>query len=469
MLEAVELRCSQVRLEAEEFPRVLKALADSGWVAAALESRNRFFELAGVEATDARGATVRAQDRANYAAADVFFRDDGVYYITNVSPELAERLAIGGGSPEFLLERYLVAGGTHGAGELVIGVVTPEGDDLPGRLSAFADAAEKAVTASLDGRRTRHMKFTWVSSEPEGRLSVLCRRLEAEGAVPTFTQASLDTSVVERADTLADRGNRELIRELAAAGFARTADILARRGRKEEEVKRALAELTTAGLIRAEYVLQCRSSSALLTKLSSAEKLKEPAFSELACATCNRKFADELLVEGYSVAPEGRELTNGSHWMTIWVTKRLTDLGVPIELITWNLSESTEEIDILIDFLDRLWIIELKDREFGPGDAHPFNYRRVRYRADEALVITTDKVSNDAKKVLDDLAKESRSRSRTGTKPELVEGLDKVEAHLRGNLDRAAKLRARARLAAASALIGFDLSGVLDRRYAGGA
>jgi len=78
--------------------------------------------------------------------------------------------------------------------------------------------------------------------------------------------------------------------------------------------------------------------------------------------------------------------------MTVWVTSRLLDLGVPQEVILWNMEEAGEEVDIIVDFVGRTWIFELKDREFGAGDAYPFNYRKVRYRADEAVVVTTDKV-----------------------------------------------------------------------------
>jgi hypothetical protein len=72
--------------------------------------------------------------------------------------------------------------------------------------------------------------------------------------------------------------------------------------------------------------------------------------------------------------------------MTIWVTHKLSELGVPSEAVLWNLSESGDEIDIVVEFLGQLWIFELKDREFGSGDAHPFNYRRVRYHAQKQLL-----------------------------------------------------------------------------------
>src|SRR5438445_4739345 len=78
----------------------------------------------------------------------------------------------------------------------------------------------------------------------------------------------------------------------------------------------------------------------------------------------------------------------------------------------------------------RLWVLELKDREFGSGDAHPFNYRRARYGANEAVIITTEKVSSEAKRVFEELSRSSDTGRQTGAQrstrlssPVLIEGL----------------------------------------------
>ena len=57
-------------------------------------------------------------------------------------------------------------------------------------------------------------------------------------------------------------------------------------------------------------------------------------------------------------------MSSKSHWMTVWLTNLLIGLGVPEKSIIWNLAESGEEIDLAVGLLNRLWIFELKDRDF---------------------------------------------------------------------------------------------------------
>jgi hypothetical protein len=152
--------------------------------------------------------------------------------------------------------------------------------------------------------------------------------------------------------------------------------------------------------------------------------------------------------------------------MTIWVTNLLVQLGVPLVSVLWNLSESGEEVDIVVEFLGQLCIFELKDREFGAGDAHPFNYRRVRYRAEKAIVVTADKVSVDAKRILKELQQESQSENKMGIV--LVEGLGKAHEILQKEVSAAALKDATRRLEALGELTGYDFSGVVEKRLTEG-
>jgi hypothetical protein len=216
-------------------------------------------------------------------------------------------------------------------------------------------------------------------------------------------------------------------------------------------------------------MLQCKKSSAPLMRLVSREQLDDPTVGDLKCAVCNRRRADELLSEGHLVADLGRSLLRGSHWMTVWVTQRFLELGVPADAIVWNLEESGEEVDILVGFLSRLWILELKDREFGPRDAHPFGYRRARYRADEAIVITTDIVSPEAKRIFGELAFEVRFRGPRGRaggqgEPTYIEGLDRVGGALQEAIDNASVAEALDALSVPSLATGFDLGALMADR-----
>jgi hypothetical protein len=401
------------------------------------------------------GGTARVSRFGNEAddAGDVFFRPDGIYFCVAGDPE---------GRPDPFEDP------AEGVGErrLAVGLITEDGGNAAERLQAFADEFAKSVTGTLDGRRTRHMKFNWAPPAPVDRLAVLRAHLEEGGGTPTFAEPDMSAEMRAGAEVLADRAARELLRELAEAGFARESDILARRGRKEDEVRALLAILKDAGLVLSEYLLQCKRSSAQITKLADPAKLEDSSVGDLECAGCGRRFADELLSEGYSVSPLGRSLSKSSHWMTVWVTARLEESGVPLTAIMWNLEEAGEEVDILVDFLSRLWILELKDREFGPGDAHPFNYRRVRYRAEEALVISTEKVSAAAKRVFQELSVGSEvNPRRRSPEPTLIENLGTVKSTFDARFNRASFLLAARQLRPITLSTGYDLGQILRVKH----
>ena len=161
--------------------------------------------------------------------------------------------------------------------------------------------------------------------------------------------------------------------------------------------------------------------------------------------------------EGLSVSEIGKRLIQGSHWLTIYVTSRLLKLGVERQSILWNVEHSGEEVDILAEFMGRLWIFELKDRDFGSGDAHPFNYRKVRYNANEAVVVTSGKVLADARKVFQDLSDGARRMSAANRSPLYVEGLEAVLPNLKMAFERAADAQAKGLLYVPSIATGFDL------------
>jgi len=103
----------------------------------------------------------------------------------------------------------------------------------------------------------------------------------------------------------------------------------------------------------------------------------------------------------------GKRLIDGSLWMSIWITELLKENEVKKEGIKWRLEASGEDLDIMVEDFDSRIFLELKDREFGLGDAYPFIYRTTRYGGTFGVVVTMDKVSTDAKKFF---GEESRRR-----------------------------------------------------------
>lgn len=444
MLHLVE-ETAPVALTPDELRDALRAFGGTDWEPAGTLSERHFLELAGapdlrVGPSAALRFATRFEDGGTWG--DVFFTEVGFFFVTNgIGPEAEKKLRIGG------------------LGEDPEAIATS--------LASLKDALQRAVHRTFDGRRTRHMRFDWKSSDDGDLFERLLEHLRERGAEPAFKTAELSAEEIAAATVLAERHVREVLKDLLIARFARTTDILARRGGQKKSVEEALSTLGENDLIAAEYTLQCRKTSASLTQLTDLNVLESTEVGALKCASCLRPFKDELVVEGYRATELGTTLLNGSHWMTVMTTAALVNAGAPLDGIRWGLEENGDEIDIVLEHLNRIWVFELKDREFGPGDAHPFNYRRARYRASHSVVVTTDRVSQQAKDVFADSTDRRNSRVRRPNQdvPMYIEGLDKLADRLTSAFASATLRLAMARANAVTLPINVNLSEVLASRF----
>jgi hypothetical protein len=449
---------TSVKMEPADLLAILLSLSEREWTPALIESQKAFVQMAGVKdlsllskLRNSDMQRLRSPDKAS--GGDVFFRDKDMYYLVVTS---GEPVIDSFGRPIFRSEEYPQP-------VLEIGIISPESSELEERLRLFASVVESAIKNNLDGRRTRHMTFEWSERKPgTPRLDKLTSEVERETG-PNFSRASLNDKEVEAARILTNKLERDTLIDISQAGFARQRDILNGKPKQSSEIRATIATLKQAGLLNAEYLLECKRTSAPLTRLKDLGQLLLPEVGSLLCGACGAEFRAEVANEGYFLTELGRKLSRQSHWMTVWVTEMLTRAGVPESSILWNISESGEEVDLLVEFMGQLWIFELKDREFGSGDAHPLNYRQVRYRANNSIVVTTERVSKDAKRVFSDLAKESR---RLGvTEPTYVEGLESAYETLRREMSKAALQYAVGRINILSAISGYDLGAVLKERF----
>ena len=111
---------------------------------------------------------------------------------------------------------------------------------------------------------------------------------------------------------------------------------------------------------------------------------------------------DELIQDIYALTPSARSLLEGSHWMTLWVTSLLVNSGVQGERIKWNAAAGDDELDIVAEIHGLKVFFELRDREFGLGDAYPFSFRIERYGGDVGVVVTTESVADEADKFFEE-------------------------------------------------------------------
>lgn len=431
MLALRSLR-TPTRVDTPDLKASLLRLAAGPWKPAVIESQRVLSKLAGAgdEIVPELGSVVWT---ATEGYGDLVFGDNCIYYVLSSSSETS----------------FLEVGVVH------------DNIDMVDQLSEFARELENAIMSALDGRKTRHMRFEWSEVKRSStRLDKIVEAERDEGGIE-LQRATLAEGDLIAAGILETRAVRATVIDISQAGFAREQDILSRRGKAREEAKVALDELKRGGLVAVEYLVECKKASTPITRLQSPDDLRDPAIARLSCPTCGRSFPDEALSEAYSVSELGKRMIQKSHWMTVAVTRRLVQIGIPIEAILWNISESGEEVDLIVDVLGDLWLFELKDREFGSGDAHPFNYRQVRYKAAKAIVVTTEKVSTDAKRVFQELAKESRGERPT---PTYVEGLENTEPVLRQEIESSYRRQAARKLLGAGRASGYDLRPLLKAR-----
>lgn len=275
----------------------------------------------------------------------------------------------------------------------------------------------KMLKSKIDGRRVRHMDLKWYAWNETEKVSVHATFYK------NFTFPVLGPAELDAARYLADLQRRELLRKIAEAGSLKQIDI---RGDRKEDTLRLLEDLISHGLAVIRYIVTCRKKSVPIAVVQSKDELTGQASLGLTCPHCGEVFVKELLQNSFVLSELGRKMIQASHWMTVFVSNVLIENGIPEKSIIWNLSDDAEEIDCAVQFKDQVWIFELKDRDFESGDAHPLMYRAVKFKATKTIIITTGKVSKNARKVFEELSRPNKSVFTNGY-PLYIEGLSSVK------------------------------------------
>lgn len=344
--------------------------------------------------------------------------------------------------------------------QVVLGAVSCVSEELDGRVDEFTRAVETAIRSS-DAQDATNVDFKWEEIRP-GTPKLARIRDEATSREIRFEEPQLEPNYLNAVEILADGACRELLIEISQAGFVLERDLRGRKRRDSEKVQAILERLRQDGLVNVNYVLECKKEGTVLTRLRSQDQINVPEVGELKCPHCNSSFSHEKLSIGYSLSELGHRMLQRSHWMTVFVTGLLVKLGVPQGSILWYVTEAGGEVDILAEVMESLWIFELKDKEFGEGDAYPLNYRRAIYGADRTVVVTTDRISPDARRVLEGVQTEYR---RYGGRTVYIEGLEQAEELLAREISAARLGYVRRWLAPLELLSGYNIGKILSLRF----
>ncbi len=204
---------------------------------------------------------------------------------------------------------------------------------------------------------------------------------------------------------LSERSTRTLAIAVKASGGLLMSDLAKQvpqsdRGRVTE-MREALED---AGLLERDLVVICKKTSAQINRLPNHGVLEELTHRGVRCA-CGREIGKERLEEAVAVTDLGRSLLDGSRWFSILLVDELTILGVPADRTLVEQEAGGDEMDCIADVSGEVAFFELKDKEFSLGNAYSFGAKMGIVRPRHPIIVTTDRVGNDAKEHF------SRSRS----------------------------------------------------------
>jgi len=348
-------------------------------------------------------------------AADVFWDDKAYLYWLNAYHSPPQRRRLAERQEEVVFSR-LDAG-------LIFAAPLPDDEVVRRFISAVNDGLAEEVGAQAHPQ--------WQPALP-GRPETF-----AEAPPSRFAKAP-DRNELAATIRLSDKPVRELLISIKRLPAAVLSELVTRRRSGVKGIHRATIDaLLDAGLLRRQVAVICRRSSKRIALIDDPSKLKVVGKAGVRCPDCGKPLEKERTEDLVSVSDFGAKLLNKSHWMSLLVVDGLMRVGVSREEILTGFEPSPgDETDVLLQVGRTVALLELKDREFGEGDASMFNTRLVKTKAQRGVVITTDCVSAQARDTLsaavsvrdeDDFDPDRRAHGRS---VEFVEGIEHLDAVL---------------------------------------
>ena len=414
-----------IGLDPPDFVNVMEQVERQGWGLGYLSSARALLKVAGIpngRVPPPTLATMSGSSGTGLLSAELLFKDNDLYFAESAVETDSATAALYGGfyEVEFLHRRSTPL--------LDVGIVSASNADLTSKVDVLVGDLTRSINQQVDGRKTRHMSFEWTSRNPVSdptrappsgprvgprRRSWERTRSEGSTQTPDVTYVDANYSEEEKvgSEALCDEFTRTLLREVCQARASPIQALNASRPKAEAQTTATVGRLLELGLLGKEVLVSCKKTSMPIFRVPDVTLLTSGEASRAHCHYCHSALTEERMSEVICPTTLGEKLNQRSHWLTVWTTAVLAEVGVPNSATRWSMSESGQEVDLVASVLDEAWIFELKDREFGGGDAHPFSYRCARYSPDRALVVTPTRVSEEAKRIFGEIAADRGERN----------------------------------------------------------
>lgn len=425
---------SKLNLDSRDFTLILRGMNEAGLKSVIWQSKVSFLATAGINTLNEKildwiGYYNKGENSFIYRA-DLFVDNQDIIYILNES-----------------------VGYPYSSRMIEIGIITENKDTATKRLKKYVKQFEASLRAKIDGRRVRHMDLVWYKPSDGDIIDTHVSYYKS------FSYPSISEIDSQIAFYLTDFEARMALRKIATQDLLRSSDM---KSEHNKIVIENIEKLIKLNLVIGKTLIICRKNATIIAIIQSKGEVTGQNTNVPYCPHCGRMFSEELMKESYIISDLGKKMTRGSHWMTVLITNSLIASGISEKNIIWNLTEDSEEVDCVVQFKDQVWIFELKDRNFESGDAHPLTYRAVKFKASKIIVLTTGKVTNEARNVFKDMSRSSRTDSSFGI-PVYIEGLQFLQLAIDTLVKNETLMHVSKKAKQISLLAGMDFSPIFSK------
>lgn len=168
-----------------------------------------------------------------------------------------------------------------------------------------------------------------------------------------------------------EKGDRDILRELKKRGSVLESDLkeLSLPGLDMRNIKSTLDYLSGEEykLIDKKYAVICNRTNEMLFLVKDRTDLEG---SKLLCPKCSAEIGSESLLAYYESTKKLKELLDGSRWMPLLIRDALIRSNVPASNIFTEVKHENDQIDVLVVYQKRIFVIEAKDRSVSLNDAY---------------------------------------------------------------------------------------------------
>lgn len=191
------------------------------------------------------------------------------------------------------------------------------------------------------------------------------------------TNKPIDDKLFQRIKELNDR---EILRELKKRGSILESDLgeFQIGNLKPDKIKAILDYFSGEEhqLIDKKFAIVCKKNKEIIFLLNNRQDLENAK--HLVCPKCSVSIGDESVLSYYERTETLKELIDGSRWMPLLIRDELLNAGVKRENIFTEVKYGQDEIDLLVYYRGRIFVIEAKDRPVSLNDAYKLSAKTSR-------------------------------------------------------------------------------------------